>query len=52
MLYLVLFVSWFWSIAFSKPRLKLRVLSRASQAAFAIIVNASIDLWFAFNSGK
>jgi hypothetical protein len=41
-----------WDVAFGKPRLKLRVLSRASQSAFAVIVNASVDLLFAFNGGK
>jgi hypothetical protein len=39
-------------VALGKPRLKLRVISRASQAAFAIIVNASVDLLFAFNDGE
>jgi hypothetical protein len=28
------------------------VLSRASQAAFAVIVNAGVDLWFAFLARK
>jgi hypothetical protein len=39
-------------MALGKPRLKLRVVSRASQAAFAVIVNASVDLWFAFLARK
>jgi hypothetical protein len=41
-----------WDVALGKPSLKLRVLSRASQAAFAVIVNASVDLLFAFSGGK
>jgi hypothetical protein len=41
-----------WDVALGKPRCKLRVLSRASQSAFAVIVNASVDLWPAFNGGK
>jgi hypothetical protein len=32
-----------WDVALGKPRLKLRVLSRAGQAAFAVVVNASVD---------
>jgi hypothetical protein len=32
-----------WDVALGKPRLKLRVLRRASQAAFAVIVNTGVD---------
>jgi hypothetical protein len=40
-----------WDVALGNPRLKLRILSRAGKAAFAVIVNASVDLrvfWVTF----
>jgi len=43
--YLFWLVSRFWSVTFSEPLLKRLILCCASQSAFAVTVNASVDLW-------